>query len=134
MPGPIRVTAILPKQQISSLYPPPRIRKWLIEVGEDFKKEMRVYPPVPPGSRYKRTFRYQRGWDRPLEITANRVTAINRVRYARYVGGPREQIREGVATQWELHAAHGWRSSSDIAPSVTARHLPRLRKLILPLR
>ena len=133
MAGPARLRAILPKEQISALYPPARIRKWLTEVGEEFRKEMKFYPPKVRGSSYRRTRRYRRGWDKPLIIGPASVQLLNDVRYARYVGGP-TRSREGRAGQSRLLASRGWPSQSEVGPRVARKNLPRLRKLILPLR
>lgn len=144
MPVPARVRAVLPKQPvIDAKYSEARIRAWLKDVGEQFRTAMKFYPPIQPwkhgfpktGPRAggKRTGLYGKGWDSPLIITPFSVRLENSVPYARYVGGP-NRARGGRARQARHLKARGWPSQSDVASTVRKKNLPRLRKLILPVR
>lgn len=153
----IKLKAILPKQVIDPEYSKRQIIKWLIEVSDDFAREMIVYPPITPWQgRLKaklspypkkgvrmggaRTLRYMRGWmKRPRMTLSNNYSAeiINYVPYAVYVGGPK--FGPGVSPsrryfQAKHMAARGWKSVSDVGPKIRAKHEARLRRVILPYR
>jgi hypothetical protein len=133
MPGPARLRAILPKDQISAKYPPARIQKWFKDVGEEFRKEMKVYPPPFPGSSYQRTGKLRSGWDSPLIITQASVTLLNNVSYSRWVQGPNVQ-RATRTGQRKLFKARGWQSQTDVTRKVIQKNIKRLRKIVLPTR
>lgn len=140
MAGPARLRAILPKQEIiSAKFPPPRIQKWLKKVGEDFRKEMKIYPPPVPSSRYRRTGFLRTGWDSPLILTPFSVTIINPVEYSRYVQGPvrsRSLSEEGELEprQRPFFRGRGWQSTTVVSRKVFQKHIGELRLSILPVR
>lgn len=67
-----------------------------------------AYPPPPPGSRYVRTYRLRRGWERATPIAGGKgFQLINPVEYAGFVQGEPSQ-------QSKAHRGR-WRSASAIA-------------------
>lgn len=133
MPGPARLRAILPKQQINAEYTPPKIKRWFKKVGEEFRKEMKFYPPPVPGQSYVRTGTYRSGWDSPLIIGPASVQLLNEVAYARYVGGPNVRRTTRVG-QRKLFAQRGWPSTTDVVPRVIKKYRVELDKVILPFK
>lgn len=141
---PARLRAILPKNRITTAHTEARIQGWLKDVGEQFQEAMAVYPGKQPwkhgeprkGPRRngRRSGAYGRGWkDTPLVITKSSVTALNPVPYARYVGGPKRSTG-GRTRQAQHMRARGWQSQSDVGPAIVRANLPRLPKLMVPLR
>jgi hypothetical protein len=55
--------------------------------------ELKVYPPPPQGSKYKRTFHYRKSWaiqenkGRSFTLTSDTVRAGAKKQYSQYVGG-----------------------------------------------
>jgi ribosomal protein L14 len=85
------------------------------EVFEEIRTQMldalRLYPPVPAGSRYVRTFKLRRGWDVDLDIAGSSVYVVvrNATPYTRWVVGTLSSI-DAVArhTQAAFHRRNGW--------------------------
>ncbi len=90
-----------------------------VEVFDEIRVQMlealQFYPPVPPGSRYKRTFRLRRGWQ--LDLQLNAVTGgvsvalvtSNRTPYTGDVVGTLSNVDAVArATQKAFHARNGW--------------------------
>lgn len=139
-----RLRAILPKEKITTLYTKKRIQTWLKDVGEQFQREMGEYPAKQawkhgeptkgPRRGGRRTGAYRKGWQNtPLIIREASVVALNPVPYARYVGGPKRS--SGGRTRQAKHMrARGWQSQSDVGPAIVRRNLPKLRKLVVPLK
>lgn len=78
-------------------------KKW----ADNIVKQMQVYPPIPAGSTYERTFTLRGGWraEGPSFTVEGLTTRIyNPVRYMPFVQG-----------QWQqpYHEAHGWRNIAD---------------------
>lgn len=75
---------------------------------------LREYPPVPAGSRYRRTFKLRGGWEH-VRGPGSVGRLVNRVRYAQYVQGQRQR---------PFHRRHGWKTTDDAlkiyGPRVTA--------------
>lgn len=68
--------------------------------------ELTKYPPPPAGSRYVRTFRLRRGWERSTPVTGGKgFQVINAVEYARFVQGD---------AQGRAHSGR-WETASSIA-------------------
>lgn len=137
-----RVRAVLPKRRLRSDTIPPRVKKWLEEVGHEFQEAMSVYPPKTPwkygfpkkGPRRggRRTGAYRKGWDTPIVVTQYTVTALNNVEYARYVGGPIRSRGGSGATQARHMRARGWPSQTIVGPAVVRRKLPEIRRYLIP--
>lgn len=76
--------------------------------------ELIHYPPIPPGSRYRRTHRLARGWQH-VRGPGSVGRLVNRVPYAQYVQGQRQR---------PFHRRTGWQTEQDAlriyGPRVTA--------------
>jgi hypothetical protein len=61
--------------------------------------ELRFYPPPPPNSRYRRTFRLRRGWKALMERTSDgyKIIVSNDTRYTQWVVGSLAQNRSQAA-------------------------------------
>lgn len=74
--------------------------------------ELRFYPPVPPNSKYVRTFRLKRGWKVELERRGRDRVAFavsNDTPYTQWVVGSLAQdTARARSYQQDFHAAHGW--------------------------
>jgi hypothetical protein len=98
-------------------------RKLAGEVAREVYGELRAqmltalqfYPPVPPGSRYQRTFRLKRGWVIELDVS-NRGDGLqidlavkNATPYTQWVVGTLTNV-DALArqTQRAFHARNGW--------------------------
>lgn len=131
----MKVKAILPRRSIRTEELRAGVQREMRAFARDFQREMSEYPPPRPwqgrtpktGPRAdgQRTGRYGLGWQSEPILTPLTVTIVNRVPYARYVGGP-----HGV--QRDYLAARGWNSIDDIGPDVADRRIPALVQLILP--
>lgn len=81
------------------------------EIRQQMLEALQFYPPVPAGSRYKRTFRLRRGWQLDLDINNNAVYVVvkNATPYTRYVVGTLTTVDAVArATQRAFHARNGW--------------------------
>lgn len=86
-----------------------------LEAFNDIRQQMlnalQFYPPVPPGSTYKRTFRLRRGWQVDLSIKGNEIALVvfNPTRYTKWVMGDFETVvAKAARTQREFHRRNGW--------------------------
>lgn len=85
------------------------------EIHAQMLAALRFYPPVPTGSRYKRTFRLQRGWQIDLDISSSGgslaidLVVKNATPYTGKVVGTLTNIDAvALATQQAFHARNGW--------------------------
>lgn len=81
------------------------------EIRPHLLNELRFYPPVPPGSRYKRTLRLRNAWEVTFESTSEgfRLGIRNGMHYAaRVVGSLAQNIQAAARFQRDFHARHGW--------------------------
>ena len=73
--------------------------------------ELRFYPPVPPRSRYVRTFRLRNNWTVTFESLADgfKMSIQNSTAYAQWVVGSLAQ-NEAAAKRFQqpFHAKNGW--------------------------
>lgn len=80
--------------------------------------ELRFYPPVPPNSTYKRTFRLRQGWHLEFDETSGgfRFVIRNRVPYTQWVVGSLAQ-KPSVAARFQrdYHARNGWPLATETA-------------------
>jgi hypothetical protein len=78
-----------------------------------FTDDLREYPPVPPGSRYKRTFKLRRGWAARFAVQGDefRIAVSNDTRYLKWVMGSFDQRRN---YQTRVHQRNGWRLGNNI--------------------
>ena len=86
------------------------------EIRVPLLDELRFYPPVPPNSRYRRTFRLRRGWAAVLERTTDgyRIVVSNDTRYTQWVVGSLAQNRNAAARfQQDFHNRNGWPLATD---------------------
>jgi hypothetical protein len=86
------------------------------EISGDFIADLQFYPPVPPNSRYRRTFRLRRGWTIELAFEGNETRLIvrNRTRYTQWVVGSLAQDRNAAGRfQRAFHARNGWPLATD---------------------
>ena len=86
-------------------------------IEQPFLRDLRFYPPVPAGSRYKRTFKLKRGWKAFYEaITSGfQIVVSNLVKYTRWVVGSLDVVRStAVLFQRKLHKRNGWQQATDI--------------------
>lgn len=69
--------------------------------------ELQFYPPVPAGSRYRRTYRLRRGWDVRLVNSGEgyEIQVVNGVVYTKWVVGSFDQRRN---YQTAVHQRNGW--------------------------
>jgi hypothetical protein len=86
--------------------------------------ELRIYPPPPPASRYKRTGRYRAGISNPV-VTMESGGAIHgrieqRAPYSRYVRGD----QDGQGQAW-MHVGR-WETSKSIVGRLVTRLTNRL--------
>lgn len=81
----------------------------------------RVYPPVPAGSTYQRTYELDRSWEVVDKSHGLGIAyAIeNRARdpYGRSYAG----LVHGPEGQWGVHASHGWRNIGDVMERMGGR-------------
>jgi hypothetical protein len=78
--------------------------------------ELRHYPPVPPGSKYIRTFRLQNGWFVDIIQSGGEFLfqVGNDVEYAQFVVGSLAQAVAAAARfQRDFHKAHGWQLGAE---------------------
>lgn len=81
------------------------------EIRPHLLEELRFYPAVPAGSRYKRTFRLRNSWEVTFEATPEgfRMGIRNGTRYAQWVVGSLAQnLNQAKRFQRDFHARHGW--------------------------
>jgi hypothetical protein len=86
------------------------------KVRDPFLSELRFYPPVPPGSRYKRTFRLRRGWKLFIETLVNgfQFVVSNLTKYTPWVVGSLAKVRSVAAQfQRDFHKRNGWTLAVD---------------------
>lgn len=81
------------------------------EIRPHLLSELRFYPPVPAGSRYKRTFRLRNAWEITFDATTEgfRMGIRNGVHYAQWVVG--SLARDAAAAtrfQQAFHSRNGW--------------------------
>lgn len=97
-----------------------------VEVFDELRVQMlealQFYPPVPPGSRYKRTFRLRRGWQLDLQVNAITggvsvaLVTFNPTPYTAKVVGTLSNVDAiARATQKAFHARNGWPIALDTA-------------------
>jgi len=87
------------------------------KVRNPFLSALRFYPPVPPGSRYKRTFRLRRGWKLFIQTMVNGFELIvsNLTKYTPWVVGSLAKVRSAAAQfQRAFHRKNGWPLAVDI--------------------
>jgi hypothetical protein len=91
-----------------------------------FADDLRDYPPVPPGSRYKRTFKLKRGWIvRLVDVgDSHQVIVSNPTFYTKWVMGSFDQRRN---YQTALHRRNGWRLANNIVVYWFAEYQSELR-------
>lgn len=91
-----------------------------------FSNDLRDYPPVPPGSRYKRTYRLKRGWIVRLveQDNAYQVVVSNPTVYTKWVMGSFDQRR---SYQTAVHRRNGWRLADNIVTYWFAEYQSELR-------
>lgn len=82
--------------------------------------ELIHYPPIPPGSRYRRTHRLGRDWQH-VRGPGSVGRLVNRVPYAQYVQGQRQR---------RFHRAHGWQTTDDMLKVYGPRVTASVRRLI----
>lgn len=94
-------------------------RKIFYETGVEVFDEIRAqlltalqfYPPVPPNSTYKRTFRLKRGWQVDLQLANDTITLVvfNPTPYTKWVVGTLTNVDAVArATQAAFHTRNGW--------------------------
>lgn len=86
-------------------------------IEQPFLRDLRFYPPVPAGSRYKRTFKLRRGWKAFYQSIINgfQIVVSNLVKYTRWVVGSLDLVRStAISFQSKLHKRNGWRVATDI--------------------
>jgi hypothetical protein len=79
---------------------------------------LQLYPPVPYGSTYQRTFDLRDGWLNPSEFQTNYVGGFdfdfhiqNNTPYAGFVQGGKDDDPKQTA----VHRAHGWQTTDTVA-------------------
>ena len=80
-------------------------------VHDPFLNALRFYPPVPAGSRYKRTFRLRRGWRLFMQTISNGFQFIvsNLTKYTPWIVGSLAKVRSIAAQfQRDFHQRNGW--------------------------
>ena len=101
----------------------PRIGRRQIRITMDrIVKVMKIYPPVPPGSTYERSFRLKRGW-KIIPIGADGYRIENRARfrgraYTKYVIG----MASGLGQAW-MHVGR-WKLFRNVVDAEGSK-LPR---------
>lgn len=77
------------------------------EIRQPFLNELQFYPPVPPNSRYRRTYRLRNSWTvRLVKVNgAYQIFTLNATPYAKWVVGSFDQRRN---YQTDFHARNGW--------------------------
>lgn len=79
--------------------------------------ELKFYPPVPPNSRYQRTFKLRDGWYVRIGMVGEgqfKFEVGNDTFYAAFVVGSLAQARDAAARfQRDFHKAHGWLLATD---------------------
>jgi hypothetical protein len=97
-------------------------RNVAIEAFQEIRQQMltalQFYPPVPPGSKYKRTYRLRRGWIVDLSLTGDTIALVitNPTTYTRYVvGALTNQTALAALAQRDFHRANGWPLALDTA-------------------
>ena len=86
-------------------------------IEQPFLRDLRFYPPVPAGSRYKRTFKLKRGWKAFYEsiISGFQIVVSNLTKYTRWVVGSLDIVRStAISFQRKFHARNGWPVATDI--------------------
>jgi hypothetical protein len=87
------------------------------EIAPPLLNELQHYPPVPPGSKYIRTFRLRDGWRVDIGAAGDgkfRFEVSNNVDYTVWVVGSLATAREAAARfQRDFHRAHGWFLATD---------------------
>lgn len=81
------------------------------EIRVEMLTALQFYPPVPPGSRYKRTFRLKRGWIVDLHLHDNVLDLVvtNTTPYTGDVVGRLTTVQaEAEAMQEWFHRQNGW--------------------------
>lgn len=79
--------------------------------------ELRTYPPVPPNSTYRRTYKLRDNWQVRIYAAGSdqfRFEVSNDTDYAVWVVGSLAMAREAAARfQQAFHKANGWQLASD---------------------
>lgn len=86
------------------------------EIRAQLLTALQFYPPVPPKSTYKRTFRLKRGWIVDLQLANDTVTLVvfNPTPYTKWVVGTLSNVDAVArATQAAFHARNGWMVALD---------------------
>lgn len=90
--------------------------------------DLKRYPPKPPASKYKRTYKLRKGWEGKVTAEGNRIRALftNDVPYRRFVQGliglgiSASSIARYTAPIQKSHLVTGWRPAALILqPYVT---------------
>lgn len=88
--------------------------------------DLRIYPPKPPGSRYKRTYKLRYGWTARVVVRIQRdggfmrLQVTNTVRYRPYVQGligvgtSRSSLYRYIKPIRKYHLANGWQPAAPI--------------------
>lgn len=88
------------------------------EIAPLMLEDLSAYPPVPPNSKYKRTYRLRKGWTVSIGMVGEgqfKFEVSNNVDYTVWVVGSLAQARSAAADfQRDFHAEHGWRLATDI--------------------
>lgn len=81
--------------------------------------ELSKYPAAPAGSRYVRTFRLRRGWERASPITGGKgFELVNSVEYAKFVQG---DAQSGAHSgRWETASAIAHRLQEEVMAAYEA--------------
>lgn len=136
----IRIEAIIPKAgtPLNARDVQTGVDRWLRDFAFAVVREMQEYPPARPWKRPpprsgprrggRRTGNYGRTWGVSVRYTSNTVTITNPVPYAVYVGGPRKGGRG--QRQARFMRDRGWKSISDVAPTIARRLTPVLIRRI----
>ena len=92
---------------------------------DDIRPEAQIYPPERPNQRYVRTYRLQKGWERPptVRVSGGDVTGslANRVPYGPWV--------QGWDTQAWMHR-NRWSTNQGILRKLKGRVVARIQRAI----
>lgn len=87
------------------------------EIAVPLLNELQHYPPVPPGSKYLRTFKLRDGWRIDIGQAGGgqfRFEVSNSTDYTVWVVGSLATAREAAARfQRDFHRANGWFLATD---------------------
>lgn len=127
----IGLEAIRPKKV--ALIDTRRVQREVLKAHNAFAAAIKTgmtagYQRVAESPRYRRTGTYGRGWSAPssTRITLEGVLIANRVRYAKWVGGPLNK-RPGQA---RVMRRKGWPSITDVAREAGRRYRPLIIRAV----